>query len=146
MLFDDNLGFISYNLYNNMSDNNTKNVELANIEDGFFKGNMFKNEYKPYKNYEYRKVMAKNEREALLLDIMELAFAINDLNLYLDLHPSDSKMLEKFNELVEKSCKYEMEYVKNYGSLEVIDNTSKEKFEWISNPWPWDNDGGTKYV
>ena len=36
MLFDDNLGFISYNLYNNMSDNNTKNVELANIEDGFF--------------------------------------------------------------------------------------------------------------
>ena len=84
--------------------------------------------------------------EELLLEIMELSFAINDLNLYLDLHPEDSKMLKKFNELVEKSCKYEMEYVKNYGPLEVIDSNSVEKFEWINNPWPWDNEGGTKYV
>ena len=145
MLFDDNLGFISYNLYNNMSDNNTKNVELATIEDGFFKGNMFKNEYKPYKNYEYRKVMAKNECEALLLDIMELAFAINDLNLYLDLHPNDEDMLKKFNVLVEKSCQKEMEYVKKYGPLEVIDSHSNQKFEWINSPWPWEREDN-KYV
>ena len=65
---------------------------------------------------------------------------------WLDLHPEDRDILEKFNEYVEKSCKYEMEYVKNYGPLEVIDNTSTEKFEWIKNPWPWENEGGTKYV
>ena len=137
MLFDDNFGFITYDLYGDLlkKDHNSK---LVSVDEGFLRGNMFESEYKPYKNY--------TKREELLLEIMELSFAINDLNLYLDLHPEDSKMLKKFNDLVEKSCKCEMEYVKNYGALEVIDNTSDEKFEWIKNPWPWDNEGGTKYV
>lgn len=145
MLFDDNFGFITYDLYSDFSkkDNSSK---LVSVDEGFLRGNMFSTEYKPYKNYTYKKIIPKTKREELLLEVMELAFAINDLNLYLDLHPEDTKMLNKFNELVEKSCKCEMEYVKNYGALEVIDNTSEEKFEWIKNPWPWDNEGGTKYV
>ena len=55
-------------------------------------------------------------------------------------------MLKKFRELAEKSCAKEMEYVKTYGPLEVIDNNSLSKFNWINNPWPWENTGGTKYV
>ena len=145
MLFDDNFGFITYDLYGNLEKKNN-NPKLVNVDEGFLRGNMFANEYKPYKNYTYQKIVPKNKKEELMLEIMELSFAINDLNLYLDLHPDDKNMLEKFNEYVEKSCKYEMEYVKNYGALEVIDNTSKEKFEWIKNPWPWDRDGGAKYV
>ena len=145
MLFDDNFGFIAYDLYGDLlkKDNSPK---LVSVDEGFLRGNMFAGEYKPYKNYTYKKIVPKTKREELLLEIMELSFAINDLNLYLDLHPEDKSMLEKFNELVEKSCKCEMEYVKNYGPLEVIDNTSDEKFEWIKNPWPWDRDGGAKYV
>ena len=145
MLFDDNFGFISYDLYGGLK-NSSDTPKLTTNEEGFLRGNMFASEYKPYKNYTYKKIISKTKKEELLLEIMELSFAINDLNLYLDLHPEDSKMLKKFNELVEKSCKYEMEYVKNYGPLEVIDSNSVEKFEWINNPWPWDNEGGTKYV
>ena len=70
----------------------------------------------------------------------------NNLYLYLDLHPTDEQMLKKFKELAEKSCAKEMEYVKTYGPLEVIDNNSLSKFNWINNPWPWENTGGTKYV
>ena len=145
MLFDDNFGFITYDLYGDLlkKDHNPK---LVSVDEGFLRGNMFASEYKPYKNYTVKKIIPRTKREELLLEIMELSFAINDLNLYLDLHPKDSKMLKKFNDLVEKSCKCEMEYVKNYGALEVIDNTSDEKFEWIKNPWPWGNEGGTKYV
>ena len=145
MLFDDNFGFITYDLYGDLlkKDHNPK---LVSVDEGFLRGNMFESEYKPYKNYTCKKIIPRTKREELLLEIMELSFAINDLNLYLELHPKDSKMLKKFNDLVEKSCKCEMEYVKNYGALEVIDNTSDEKFEWIKNPWPWDNEGGTKYV
>ena len=144
MLFDDNFGFITYDLYGDLlkKDHNPK---LVSVDEGFLRGNMFASEYKPYKNYTVKKIIPRTKREELLLEIMELSFAINDLNLYLDLHPEDSKMLKKFNDLVEKSCKCEMEYVKNYGALEVIDNTSDEKFEWIKNPWPWDNEGGTKF-
>ena len=87
MLFDDNLGFMAYNLYPNMMNNkNTTNSnDLVSVDEGFFRGNMFKNEYKPYKNYTYKKIVPKTKKEELLLEIMELSFVINDLNLYLDL-------------------------------------------------------------
>ena len=145
MLFDDNFGFITYDLYGGNLDKD-KSTKLVSVDEGFLRGNMFADSYKPYKNYTYKKINPKNRKEELLLEIMELSFTINDLNLYLDLHPDDTRLLEKFNAYVEKSCQKEMEYVKNYGALEVIDNTSSQKFEWISNPWPWDNEGGTKYV
>ena len=145
MLFDDNFGFITYDLYNNIP-KKKENPKLVSVEEGFLRGNMFANEYKPYKNYSYKKIIPQNKKEELLLDIMELSFAINDLNLYLDLNPYDNKMVELFNNLVEKSCQKEMEYVKNYGSLEVIDNNSSDSFKWIKNPWPWESEGDTKYV
>ena len=145
MLFDDNLGFITFDLYNNIP-KKKENPKLVSVEEGFLRGNMFANEYKPYKNYSYKKIIPQNKKEELLLDIMELSFAINDLNLYLDLNPYDNKMVELFNNLVEKSCQKEMEYVKNYGSLEVIDNNSSDSFKWIKNPWPWESEGDTKYV
>lgn len=145
MLFDDNLGFITFDLYNNIP-KKKEDPKLVSVEEGFLRGNMFANEYKPYKNYSYKKIIPQNKKEELLLDIMELSFAINDLNLYLDLNPYDNKMVELFNNLVEKSCQKEMEYVKNYGSLEVIDNNSSDSFKWIKNPWPWESEGDTKYV
>ncbi len=145
MLFDDNLGFITYDLYNNMPKKKNE-PKLVSIEEGFLRGNMFADEYKPYKNYTYKRIIPKTKKEELIVEIMELSFAINDLNLYLDLNPHDTKMLEVFNNLVEKSCQKEMEYVKKYGSLEVIDSNSNEIFEWIKNPWPWESEGDTKYV
>ena len=128
------------NIYDNKSD------ETFEIDEGFVKGNLFKDEYIGYKDYKPAKIVAKNEQEELLLEIMALSFAINDLNIYLDLHPEDTEMLKRFKELTEKSCEKEMEYVKCYGPLEVMDNESINKFEWINNPWPWENTGGTKYV
>lgn len=148
MLFDDNLGFIAYNLYPNMLNNNmiSNNSDLVSTSEGFMRGNMFKNEYKPYKNYTYKKIVPKTKKEELLLEIMELSFAINDLNLYLDLNPDDREMLEKFNKLVLASNQKEMEYVKNYGALEVMDSNSISSFEWIKNPWPWEREDDSKYV
>ena len=150
MLFDDNLGSFAYNLYPNMMfSNNTisnNNNNLVSVSEGFLRGNMFKDEYKPYKNYTYARIVPKTKKEEALLEIMELSFAINDLNLYLDLNPKDRSMLEKFNKLVEISCQKELEYVKNYGALEVIDNDSNSSFEWIKNPWPWEREDDTKYV
>lgn len=145
MLFEDNIGFITYDFYKNMEQSKDDN-KLVSKEEGLLRGNMFKDEYEPYKNYSYSKIMASTKREELLLDIIELSFAIVDLNLYLDLHPNDEKLLKKFKSLVEKSCQKEMEYVSLYGPLELIDVESSDKFDWIKDPWPWENTGGTKYV
>ena len=143
MLFDDNIGFVSFDFYGNMM-NKTSN--LLNPKEGFLRGNMFKNEYLPYKNYTYSKIVPKSEREQLLLEIMELSFAINDLNLYLDLHPMDEEVLKEFKAIVEKCCAKEMEFVHKFGPLELIDSDNTKEFKWIEDPWPWQNEGGAKYV
>ena len=144
MLFDDNLGFFGFAIPKEVKFD--KANMLTTVPDGFSKGNMFQNEYIPYKEYKVAKLIANSKQEELLLEIMALSFAINDLNLYLDLHPENTEMLKRFKELTEKSCEKEMEYVKCYGPLEVMDNESLSKFDWINNPWPWENVGGTKYV
>ena len=148
MLFDDALGFISFGQDNNKDFfiKKENSPELVSVEEGFLRGNMYKNEYKPYKNMTYKKIIPKNKREEMLLDIMELSFAINDLNLYLDLHPENEELLRKFKELVEMSCKKEIEFVNEFGPLELIDSDSTKEFKWIDDPWPWQNEGGAKYV
>lgn len=143
MLFDDNMGFIPFDLY---MQNDKISPKLVSTKEGFFRGNMFENEYKPYKNMTYSKVIPTTQREELLLDIMAISFAINDLNLYLDLNPEDKDKLKDFHSLAEKLCAKEMEFVKMYGPLELIDNESLQSFKWISDPWPWQKEGGAKYV
>ena len=146
MLFDENFGFFTYDLNNNNDNNlNNEKYNIVNSNEGFLKGNMIKNEYKPYKNYTYRKLSTSSKKEALLLEIMELCFAINDLNLLLDLNPDDEKLNKLFKDYVVKSYEKQLEYVNNYGPLEVKETNGKN-FDWIKSPWPWDDEDGVKYV
>ena len=133
MFFDDNIGFFA--LSTDFSDN------LFDSYEGFIHGNMFKNEYKDYKNYKMITPKAKNEQESYLFKIMELEFAINDLGLYLDLHDDDI-IYGKFKIYVEELLALQSEYVKKYGSLEICE--SIDTYNWISD-MPWEREDG-KYV
>ena len=84
MLFDNN-DYSFLDLVNNQ-DNNTN---MYTVKEGFLRGNMFRDEYLPYKNYSYININPKSDREAKLYNVMQYEFAINDLNLYLDIHPND---------------------------------------------------------
>lgn len=144
MLFEDNLAFFNYT----MPEMGFKKIkdELVSVEKGFNSGNMFSDLYTPYKNYCYKKLTATDAKGELLLEIMALSFAINDLSLYLDLNPDDLEMFAKFHKLLEKSCEKEMEYVKKYGPLELVDEANSQVYDWSKNPWPWEKSGGIKYV
>ena len=76
---------------------------------------------------------------------MAYSFAINDLNLYLDLHPEEKQVLDLFKKYVNEGKMLCQEYVKKYGPLEVTDPMGN-KFSWIDSPWPWENKGGSMYV
>ena len=76
---------------------------------------------------------------------MALSFAINDLNLYLDLHPDNKEVLDLFKKFVREEKELSSEYVKKYGPLEVTEIMGN-KFNWIDSPWPWENRGGSMYV
>ena len=114
-------------------------------EEGFLRGNLMKDEYEPYKNLTYFKLNPKNEQEAKLFNLMAYSFAINDLNLYLDLHPEDQNAYELFKKYVKEKNKLEDSYSEKYGPM-TITKTQGSKYNWLKNPWPWDNTGGSMYV
>ena len=131
MLFD-------YDLLMNLS--SIDNNNLVDKGTGLQRGNLFSNEYKPYKNYNPSKIHSNNE---LLLKLYELNFAIIDLNIYLDLNPNDSKMYNIYKSYVKDYEDVKNMYENKFGPLEItcVDN---DTYDWINNPWPWD--GGNKYV
>jgi spore coat protein JB len=67
-------------------------------------------------------------------------FALKDLNLYLDTHPSDDSMLKEFNKINNKLIELKREYENNYGPL-CINSVNNDTYSWINNPWPWDKGG-----
>jgi spore coat protein JB len=146
------------NLTNNSTKNymNESNYDIGNINiynynrhmarlvsptEGFNKGNMFADEYRPYKNY-YYKVVVRGKRDELLLKIQELTFAVIDLNLYLDLHPSESGTLEIYKNYAKELNNLRVLYEREFGPIAASDVTSSKEFTWVNNPWPWDNKGG----
>ena len=119
--------------------------KLVSSELGYLRGNMFLKEYVPYKNYQVRKLEAKTNEEALLLKLSEMEFALNDLSLYLDLHPNDMAVFNKFREYTNEYKRYLNEFEKTYRPL-CLSSINKDSYEYYKNPWPWDNDAGVYYV
>ncbi len=136
-----NMGSMS----NMKSMSNMSSSKFLTAKEGFLRGNMFKDEYKPYKNLTYVNIKPRNDREAKLFNVMQYSFAINDMNLYLDLHPEDRNALMLLEEFIKEEKEAKKEYIKSYGPL-TINETSGEKYEWINGPWSWENLGGNIYV
>lgn len=144
MLFEDNDFDINMAFF--IPDVNfNRTVNILSPMEGFLRGNCFADEYVPYKNLTYLKLNPKNEQEKLLYQVMAYSFIINDLNLYLDLHPDDRQVLDLFKKYVREEKELCQEYIRKYGPLEVSEVTGN-KFNWINSPWPWDNKGGSIYV
>lgn len=120
---------------------NYRNVNhLARPCEGFNRGNMFNNEYIPYKHH-YYKVVVRGKREEVLLKIQELAFAVKDLNLYLDIYPDDIECLELFKKYASELKQLQTIYEKEFSPICALQVTSNKEFTWVNNPWPWDKGG-----
>ena len=145
MLFEDNDFDVNMAIFIPDVNFNTRDVNILNPMEGFLRGNMFQEEYEPYKNLTYLKLVPKDEQERLLYQVMAYSFAVNDLNLYLDLHPDDKEVLSLFRKYAAEGKELCQMYVKKYGPLEVNEVTGN-KFNWIDSPWPWDTKGGSMYV
>jgi len=120
-------------------------TKFLSPEDGLMRGNLISEEYEGYKNYNFFRLVPKTEREVLLFKVYEYDFAVNDLNLYLDLNPRDLEALalfNKYNEALKHAIKV---YESIYGPL-TLNDSDYDSYRWIDNPWPWENDGGSKYV
>lgn len=117
--------------------------EVSTPEEGLIMGNMFIDEYIPYKNYKPYKVKPKTEEEALLMKIREFCFAVDDLNLKLDLDPNNKKLFNLFKTYNEKLKMLTKEYEEKYQVL-TLDCDNKDRYTWFTGKWPWEGDN--KYV
>ena len=135
MYFDENNNY--FDDYINISFDRSN--KLYSYEEGLNKGNLFKDIYSKYKNYVY-KLNVSSEKDKKLLNIQMYTFALKDLNLYLDTHPSDDSMLVEFNKINNKLIELKNEYENLYGPL-CINSMNSDTYSWINNPWPWDKGG-----
>lgn len=83
------------------------------------------------------------DRTALLKEINEVSFAVNDVTLYLDTHPDCREALHYFNEVAPKRTALLKEFAASFGPL-TIDCIGKDstdsagQFAWLSGPAPWE--------
>ncbi len=78
-----------------------------------------------------------------LCELMALGFAINELGLYLDTHQNDKEALALYIDYVNLAKDGRNRYEAAYGPLQQSAVTAAG-YTWISDPWPWDLEGGQK--
>lgn len=83
--------------------------------------------------------MNVNSRQALLMTINKISFAINDATLYLDTHPCDQVALAFIKENIALRNDALRQFADNFGPL-TIDSFSEcdSSWTWINEPMPWE--------
>jgi spore coat protein JB len=117
------------------------NSQILDPYQGFIRGNLFSNLYNGYKNYKPNELNPTNEKDAMLEQWQQYNFALTDLDLYLDTHPSDSNALNLYNKYLEIEKQIEDKYESMYGPITLESNyVARNDWNWKNNPWPWEGD------
>ena len=70
--------------------------------------------------------------------LQTLAFAIQELALYLDTHPEDKEALELYRTYQKMYHEGNMEYSKCKRPLTHGIPVNQERYTWLDDPWPWE--------
>ncbi len=74
---------------------------------------------------------------ALLQKVYETGFALDEVTLYLDTHPSDNQAIEYYQYVKRMNQEAMAAYEKVYGPL-MINQVIGNGWNWVNNPWPWE--------
>ncbi len=92
------------------------------------------------------------QRSQMLQKISEISFAVNDLTLYLDTHPTDAAALNAFSKFSKERRELLQQYAEQFEPLcpdcvcpdtnnQSASNTpypGERHFPWIDGPLPWE--------
>ena len=76
------------------------------------------------------------ERETL----RAINFAIQETVLFLDAYPCHPEALKYYHALVEQREKLLASYQKHCGPMTMYGNTSRDSWDWVKGPWPWETE------
>ena len=71
-------------------------------------------------------------------ELQALAFAINELALYLDTHRDDEEALEVYRQYQNLYHKGMMVYTKENSPLNHGAPSQGTNYRWLDDPWPWE--------
>jgi spore coat protein JB len=120
-----------------MNQENNQNTLFGPYE-GYIKGNMFRNLYEQYKNYKPSNVSFSSEKEEALFNLNQICFAMHDINLYLDVHPNDTNMLNMFVNYENTYNNLLKDYQEKYGPINVDSVNNNTPFTWVTTNFPWE--------
>ncbi len=84
----------------------------------------------------------QRDRENLLSDITEISFALNDLTLYLDTHPTCENGLALFHQLMSRRLELLADYAGKFNPLTqasiITGGLDEETYGWDKGPLPWE--------
>ncbi len=80
-----------------------------------------------------------SRREKLLRQLSSVQFALWELHLYLDTHPSDLEAVSLHEQYETKLKKLIRDYEEAYGPLTTAVG---EGAAWLNDPWPWEAERG----
>lgn len=67
-------------------------------------------------------------------------FAIQETVLYLDAYPENQQALDYYHELLEQRKQLLSSHEKNCGPMTMYGNVSRNSWDWVEGPWPWETD------
>lgn len=83
-------------------------------------------------------VNKKNLPKTPMSEMQALAFAIQELALYLDTHREDREALELYHQYQEMAARCKDEYLRMYGPVSHNEPSLSDHYEWLNDPWPWE--------
>lgn len=82
----------------------------------------------------------KRFNNELLKTVYETGFALDDVALYLDTHPTDPAAMNFYHQISNANREAVQKYEMTYGPL-MYNGVKTDYWSWLNGPWPWE--GGT---
>lgn len=71
-------------------------------------------------------------------ELQTLAFAVQELALYLDTHPDDTEALELYRTYQKMLHEGSMNYSQNCRPMTHASPVDHKTYTWLDEPWPWE--------
>jgi len=111
-----------------------ENPKRYEAEKGLIRGTLFPGLDLPYLGM----INEQEKGDTGLAELQALAFAINELALYLDTHEEDKEAAELFQSYSDLYQKGVETYQKEHGPIYQMFSVMDGRYTWTKGPWPWE--------
>ena len=111
-----------------------ENPPKYDLRKGLIRGTLFCGLDLPFMG----KVNDKEKPITPLTELQTMAFAIQELALYLDTHRDDTEAFELYTQLQKLYAEAKNEYERKKGPLTHHSRVQQTNYKWLDDPWPWE--------